>query len=136
MQEVLASKSPNIYDPKPTTQRPFHDDYPQGTGRPAGSRITVDIDGRPIADEAIVAGRRVGGGGDQGLSGSEAYRIADALGLSPQYTVRSGPDLKGDVGRYIGGSDKRIFIDQALQPEIAARRGQRNLALFHFPILS
>ena len=108
VQEVLASKSPNIYDPKPTTQRPFHDDYPQGTGRPAGSRITVDIGGRPIADEAITAGRRVGGGVDEGLSGIDTHWVADALGLSLRQVTRSGPDLRGDVGRYIGGPDKRI----------------------------
>ena len=28
------SKSASIYDPKPVDQRPFTDDYPQGTGQP------------------------------------------------------------------------------------------------------
>lgn len=96
------------------------DDYPQGTGRPDGSRITVDIDGRPIADEAIVAGRRVGGGADKGLSGSETNRFADALGLSPHYATRSGPDLRGDVGCYVRGAYHRIFVDAIEEASIRA----------------
>jgi hypothetical protein len=77
---VRASKNPNIFDPKPTPQRPFHDDYPQGTGGPDGSRISVDIDGRPITAQ-YVAGRRVGGGVDEAIPRGDSLRIADLLGI-------------------------------------------------------
>lgn len=116
----FSSKNPQIFDPKPTAQRPFYDDYPQGIGRPDGSRIALDIDGRPLSAQYI-AGRRVGGGVDEGIARVDANRIADALGIQRYSAARTGPDLKGDAGRYIGGPDRRLFVDQSLQGDQSAR---------------
>ena len=120
LSDVRASKTPSIFDPKPTAQRPFNADYPQGAAGPDGSRLTFDIDGRPITAQ-YVAGRRVGGGVDEAIPRGDSLRIADLLGIRRGAVPRSGPDLKGDAGRYIGGPDRRIFVDQSLQGDQAAR---------------
>lgn len=101
---VRASKTPNIFDPKPTAQRQFNADYPQGVAGPDGSRLTLDIDGRPITAQYI-AGRRVGGGVDEGIPRGDSLRIADLLGIRWGAVPRSGAELKGDAGRRIGFSN-------------------------------
>ena len=120
LSDVRASKTPSIFDPKPTAQRPFNADYPQGAAGPDGSRLALDIDGRPITAQ-YVAGRRVGGGVDEAIPRGDSFRIADLLGIRRGALPRSGPDLKGDAGRYIGGPDRRLFVDQSLPPDKAAR---------------
>lgn len=120
LSDVRASKTPSIFDPKPTAQRPFNADYPQGAAGPDGSRLAFDIDGRPLSAQ-YVAGRRVGGGVDEGIARGDANRIADALGIQSYSAARSGAELKGDAGRYIGGPDRRLFVDQSLQGDQAAR---------------
>jgi hypothetical protein len=120
LSEVRASKTPNIFDPKPTTQRPFNDDYPQGAAGPDGSRLAVDIDGRPLTAR-YVAGRRVGNGVDEAIPRGDSLRIADLLGIRRGAVPRSGPALKGDAGRYISGPDRRIYVDKSLQGDQAAR---------------
>lgn len=117
---VRASKTPSIFDPKPTAQRPFNADYPQGFAGPDGSRLALDIDGRPLSAQ-YVAGRRVGGGVDEGIARVDAHRIADALGIQQFSAARTGPQLKGDAGRYTSGPDRRIFTDNQLQGDHAAR---------------
>lgn len=97
-----ASKSPRMNDPKPTQQRPFRDDYPQGASGPDGSKLTFDIDGRPINPEAYVAGRRVVGGVDEGIGPGESRRIAELLGIDVR-AVRSS-DIGGDAGKYWRGA--------------------------------
>lgn len=97
----FASKSPRMNNPKPTTQRPFHDDYPKGAPGPDGSILTVDIDGRPIHTDAIVFGRRVAGGMDEGGGVAEARRVAGGLGFEIR-PVASG-DIGGDAGRFVAG---------------------------------
>lgn len=118
--DVRASKTPSIFGPKPTAQRPFNADYPQGAAGPDGSRLAFDIDGRPLTAQ-YVAGRRVAGGVDEGLARGDANRVADALGLPSYPAARSGAELNGDAGRYIGGPDRRIYVDQSLQGDQAAR---------------
>jgi len=97
----LASKSPRMNDPKPTAKRPFSDDYPQGFSGPNGSRLTVDIEGRPINPEAYIAGRRVAGGVDEGIGVGEARRIADLLGIDVR-AVKSS-DIGGNAGLFSTG---------------------------------
>ena len=52
---------------------------------------------------------------DEGIARGDSNRIADALGIQRFFAPRAGADLKGDAGRYIGGPDRRIFVDQSLQ---------------------
>lgn len=96
-----ASKSPRMNDPKPTQQRPFRDDYPQGASGPDGSKLTFDIDGRPIDPGAFIAGRRVVGGMDEGTSPADAADIARALGIDVRKVAAR--DIKGDAGRWHAG---------------------------------
>ncbi len=63
----------------------------------------------------------MGGGVDEGIARNDANRIADALGIQSHTAARSGPELKGDAGRYIGGHDRRLFVDQSLQGDQSAR---------------
>ena len=116
LSDVRASKTPSIFDPKPTAQRPFNADYPQGAAGPDGSRLTADMDGRPLFPGAFVAGRRTVGAGDSGLTAEQSDGIAGALGIPRFKAPRTGPDLKGDAGRYISGPDRKIFVDQSLTP--------------------
>lgn len=111
----LASKTVKIRDPQPLPQRTFLDDYKSASsGYQDGQRLAFDIEGRPLSPASIIAGRRVGGGMDEGISGVDQNRIADALGVSRFQVPRSGPDLKGDVGRFANAGDRRIFLDQSL----------------------
>jgi hypothetical protein len=108
------SKSASIYDPKPVDQRPFTDDYPQGTGQPDGSRLLFDIEKRPISPTALVFGRRNAGGIDEGLARGDEFGLANDLGAGTRFQARSGPLLRGAHGRYIGGESPTIVVDQLL----------------------
>ena len=118
--EPKASMLPCIYNPKPIDQRPSNVDYPQGSAGPDGSRIAFDIDGRPLTARYI-AGRRVGDGMDEGVSGIDANRIADGLGIRQQNTARCSPALRGDTGRYNSGPDRSIVNDEELPGNLARR---------------
>lgn len=119
-----ASRSPRIYDPKPLPQRPFDHDYPDaGAARPDGSgRVTVDRDGRPVAPTAHVAGRRVVGGGDEGLQERDVAELGARLGANIEFVARgSGSPLgRSDYGRYVprgyqnGQPRSDIFVDKNL----------------------
>ena len=108
------SRSASIYDPKPVDQRPFTDDYPQGTGQPDGSRILFDIEGRAISPTAHIFGRRSGGGIDEGLGRGEEFGLAADLGARTGLEARYGRTLRGAHGRYIGGETPLIVVDKAL----------------------
>jgi hypothetical protein len=81
LSDVRASKTPSIFDPKPTAQRPFNADYPQGAAGPDGSRLAFDIDGRPLLPGAFVAGRRTVGGVDRGLTAEQIDGVARSLAI-------------------------------------------------------
>ena len=99
---TAASKGVKMSDPKPQAQRPFYDDYPQGIAGQNGSPITLDIDGRPINSGAYIAGRRVAGQNEQGLSAVETDQLGGLLGYRVGKFPRSGGELKGDAGRFVG----------------------------------
>jgi len=108
------SKSASIYDPKPVNQRPFTDDYPQGTVQPDGSRLLFDIEGRAISPAAHVFGRRSAGGIDEGIGGGDQFGLAADLGARAGLEARYGGRLRGAHGRYIGGENPVILVDKAL----------------------
>ena len=119
----FASRSVKIRAPEPLPQRPFSDDYdPQNFTQPYGSRITTDIDGNPISPGAIIVGRRVGGGVDEGLSRSDQDRITGALGISRD-AVAARYLPKNSVGSYTSGVTpdgypvRQIKIYKGLNPE-------------------
>lgn len=124
-----ASRSPRIYDPKPLPQRPFDHDYPNaGAARPDGSgRVTVDIDGRPVAPTAYIAGRRVAGGGDAGLGERDVYQLGTRLGAAIAPVARGGTELGKDFGRHVpdgfvdGQPRSKIFFDKAQPLDVQAR---------------
>jgi hypothetical protein len=108
------SKSASIYDPKPVDQRPFTDDYPQGTGQPDGSRLLFDIERRSISPTALVFGRRSVEGVDEGLKKGTEFGLANDLGARTRLEARYGRNLRGAHGKYIGGENPLIVVDQAL----------------------
>lgn len=125
-----ASRSPRIYDPKPLPQRPFDHDYPDaGAARPdGGGRVTIDIDGRPVAPGAYIAGRRVAGGGDASLQERDIGELGARLGATIAPSARGrGTPLGEDFGRYIPGHDEvgnlraDIYFDKAQPPDVQAR---------------
>lgn len=78
--DTNASKFAGREAPK-TQQRDFSLDYPNRTALgPDGSRLTTDIDGRPLASGPI-AGRRTVGGDDEALGHPHALDAAAALGV-------------------------------------------------------
>jgi hypothetical protein len=119
-----ASRSAKMKDPNPQPQRPFHDDYPQATGSPPGSRIAVDVDGRPLGAPSI-AGRRVVGGPDHAIDSFGRYEVGRGLGINAERTT--GSAIGGDVGRYIRGADaqgnatRNILLDAKLSPDSVAK---------------
>lgn len=122
-----ASKSPNILDAKPVTQRPFSDDYPNlGTGGGhGGGRLAVDVDGNPLSPTAFVAGRRTHGAPDEGLGPLDANRVAGELRLSAERLPKGA--LGGDFGRYVH-ADRKIGVAAGLKPEVDARVFSHELA--------
>ena len=114
-----AFRSASIFAPKPVTQRPFNVDYPQSTGRPDGSKLLFDIEGRPLSARYI-AGRNMVGMADEPLPTGGAAGINELLGIPVKEVPRTSADLKGDVGRFISGHNRRIFTDAAL-PDDKAR---------------
>ena len=104
-------------DPTPVQQRGFQDDYPQGISGPQGSRLKVDIDGRPLSDTSFIAGRRTVGGADEGLSVADAERASRDLGANR--ATASSRSLSGDVGRYLTGQGK----DGEVYREILLKKG-------------
>lgn len=126
-----ASRSPRMSDPKPQPQRPFDVDYPQGAPGPDGSRLTRDIDDRPIHPDAAVYGRRVVGGVDEGIRSGEAGGLLQQFG-APAQAVHSR-EIGGDAGKYWRGfsDDGRLLrtvrIDQGLDAIQADRVARHEL---------
>lgn len=84
-------------DAPKTQQREFSLDYPNRSALGAdGSRITTDIDGRPLASGPI-AGRRTVGGNDEALGHSHALDTATAFGI-PIEASRVDALPRGTVG--------------------------------------
>jgi hypothetical protein len=94
--DANASKFVGREAPK-TQQRDFSLDYPnQSALGPVGSRLTTDIDGRPLGAGPI-AGRRVVGGVDEALGSAHALDTATALGV-PIQASRADALPRGAVG--------------------------------------
>jgi len=106
-------------------ERPIEADYPHGVPVDDTGRLTHDIDGRPLS-APYVAGRTGTTGMDAALQPEDVVAVGTRLtGQSPQVVPRSGPFLKGDLGRYRsevnadGERVRRIFYDQSLRGEAA-----------------
>lgn len=95
-----AFRSGKIGDPTQQPQRPFSHDYPSAGTGDAGSRLTHDIDGRPLSARYVI-GRQTVGGVDVPASGDAVDEIARLLGAPGQLSKELGSDL----GQYITGSD-------------------------------
>jgi hypothetical protein len=91
-----------------------------------GSKLTTDIDGNPLFAKYI-AGRRVVGGLDEGVSRVEADQIARLLGIQAGSGSTWGKELGGNVGRYFGGPNRRIVVSNKLKPDKAALVFQHEL---------
>lgn len=107
-----------------TQQRDFASDYPnQSALGPVNSRLTTDIDGRPLASGPI-AGRRVVGGLDEAQGHTNALDIGAAFGVPTRAVPGSAlpRDTVGAIssprGRWAAGDspppDTRIDILQSL----------------------
>ena len=94
---TAALRSAKMRNAPATIQRSFANDYPEtGIGAAVGQRLAHDIDGRALSPSAIIAGRRVVGGVDEGLSASEIDRaITGLLGTTKQVPP-------GSLGRDVG----------------------------------
>lgn len=115
------SRTAGMYDPPPMAQRAFESDYRIAPSGELGARLDVDMDGLPIDPGAMIAGRRAVGGDDVGLSEAEADALAHMF-ADVQRVKRSGPELKGDAGRYVRDPvQPRIYVDKALDPASGAR---------------
>jgi hypothetical protein len=96
--EALWGKTAYMLPPPKLPPRPFSADYPRGAPTDEASRLTADIDGRPLRAQYI-AGRRVPDGPDVGLTPTEILDIANkATGKQPQ--AYSDKKMKGDFGFY------------------------------------
>lgn len=110
--------SVKIRNPESLPQRPFSDDYKGASSGPEiGKPLSFDIEGRRLT-APYIAGRRVGGGVDEGLSTEQTRRVADLLGARVAQAPRNGPDLMGDAGRY-SRDGRKIFLDESMNADAA-----------------
>jgi len=95
--EVLYGKETSgMLVPPRMPPRPLSTDYPSGAPTDASGRLLADIEGRPLHAQYI-AGRRVAGGRDVGLTPSEAWDLVTrATGMAP----REVPLPEGVSGSY------------------------------------
>ncbi|WP_315831119.1 hypothetical protein [Bradyrhizobium prioriisuperbiae] len=94
-----ASRYTSMYNPPVKPLRPFEMDYPKGAPGEPGSRLTVDIDGKPLTAKYVV-GRRVVGGADETLSPAELNAVTQAtIGSLPE-AVAQGALPKDAIGVY------------------------------------
>lgn len=126
--KALASKSVNISRFPDRPQRPFHEDFPNSVA-PSGAPLTHTIDGQPLTAK-FIAGRRVSGGGDEGLGQSVAQgpwaselAAGELVHSIKQVAVRR---IGGDAGRYVSsrevdGPRREIQLRAGLPPGARAR---------------
>ncbi len=120
---TASRRSGKIDAPPERQQRAFSDDYPSTSPSDGTSRLTVDIEGRPLSAQYI-AGRRMVGGVDEALSTTDVQRVADLLGAITRPAI-SSDKIGSDLGRYVAGSDaagnatRNIFLSPALTQQQA-----------------
>jgi len=84
------------YNPLQVESRPFHADYSQMASGASEGRLGQSIEGTDLR-APFVAGRRVYGGGDVGLTGAEVRQIAENFAAVSGTTKK---ELGGAVGRF------------------------------------
>jgi hypothetical protein len=86
-----------LFPPPKRPPRPFNTDYPSGAQTDASGRLLFDIEGRPLVAEHV-AGRRVAGRADKGLTPAEINAFAiKANGRPPE--ILSNEAMEGHSGR-------------------------------------
>jgi hypothetical protein len=120
----------DLYDPPSKPPRPFSADYPMGAPTDASGRLLADMEGRPLRAKYI-AGRRVAGGEDQGLTSMEIRDIVKKLtGRRP--TEFTNKELEDRSGIYLPSRDD---AGNPVKPWIGInrelRRDQQELAVAH-----
>ena len=123
-------KSAGLYEPPAKPQRPFNADYPSGAPTDESGRLVVDTEGRPLRAKHI-AGRRVAGGADEGLSPAQVSSIVEeATGSLPQNV--SNRMMRGNAGVYRVHYDandnplrREIWFNRQLTPK------QKELTIGH-----
>lgn len=120
---VQASKNARIFAFPNEPQRPFHADYAPtskiasvATPGTSGERLAVTMDGHPLVAE-LVAGRRLVGGGDEGLAAESIDRLARRLVGDVRPAVAG--EIGNDAGRYMrvageDGPQRSILYSPAL----------------------
>jgi hypothetical protein len=117
-----ASKNANLFKFSELPQRPFVADYPSDVG-PIGQPLAHTMDGVPLRSE-FVAGRKVVGGGDEGLGPDEIARLAARL--SDDVRPALAGEIANDAGRYVrvageDGPETAILYRSVLDPERRTR---------------
>lgn len=119
MAQILASRSARMYNP-PRSYRPFEADYPQGARADASGRLTHDIEGRGLQPSALVVGRRVLGGMDQGARPQEYDALAAAI-VGRAASLQPAKDMGRDFGRTLvnryTGQPTDIYLRSGLRED-------------------
>lgn len=118
--EVLANKSPMMYNPPVKPLRPFTADYPAGAPTDATGNLTADIEGRPLTAQYVV-GRNMVGGADESLRPQEYDALAQAT-LGRPADILAPSRMGGDFGRtYINraGYPEQIELRADMRPDKA-----------------
>lgn len=97
----FAAPNVNIYDPPYMPKRAFEEDYPYGAPADPQGRLTHDIDGNPLNQNArYIVGRRMAEGEDQALPAAEFDALAKAITGSRAQAV-SPREMGQDAGRTV-----------------------------------
>lgn len=97
----FAAPAVNIYDPPYMPKRAFEEDYPYGAPADPQGRLTHDIDGNHLNQNArYIVGRRMAEGEDQALPATEFDALAKAITGSRAQAV-SPREMGQDAGRTV-----------------------------------
>jgi len=110
---MLRKTEAGYIPPASASPRPFRDDYPRAPEGDTGSRLTTDIEGRPLGAR-YVAGRREVGGHDVALTPEEILDIAQSLGSVRTVPKRELP--RNSFGEYVP-SIGEVRIRDGMSPE-------------------
>lgn len=127
-EDVFSRSSVKIREPNPLPQRDFSDDYKGGSSSSqSGSPLTHDIEGRPLDPGAIVFGRRIYGGMDEGAITGQTSSIAERFGIPVEF--KPAKEIGGDAGRFT--TQKGTTLDPKIELSTALDRVQAPKVLAH-----
>lgn len=125
VKRALIARSQSVgYNPKAVKPREFRDDYGRVAGSDEAGRLAESIEGVKL-DAPFVAGRRVAGGADEGLLGSDitevSSRIVDDIREAPRSKIAGKAAGQYKETASADGKKREITVASDLKPDQKTR---------------